>query len=125
MKASVGFNVFLYTDMGGNKAVYSDTELVDWLQVSYQFTQPYILLSLNATMREVAGIFPAADLPDGQLITFNIGRSTFYEEADGRTVSFSIPRNTKHIRVYRPMRPMSNDREEVSAEEYFRMMEII
>jgi|GEM_PF-1744868 len=123
MKISAGFNTFLYTDMGGTMAVYSDRELVDWLAISYEFSKPYVLLSLNAVVYEILDKFLLQDMEIDRSIRITIGRSTIYKTPYGRDVELSIPRNTRRIMVFLPSRPMSDEKEEVTGLEYQSIMD--
>ena len=124
-KVSWGFNLFLYTDMGETKAVYSDRELLDWLYIGYQISKPHILLSLNALVYEVLDKYfvDTAESDLDRSIHFTIGISQMYQDDQGRQLEISLPRNTKKIHIYRPRPPMDAKQEEISPEQYLEMVE--
>lgn len=125
MKISAGFNTFLYTDMEDNMGVYSDIELLDWLAIGHQLDRPFILLSLNALFAEILDMYAVQDFEIDTSIRITIGRSTIYQTPDGREIDFSIPKNTQRIRIYRPSRPMADDKEEITPSEYQTMIEFV
>ena len=43
-----GFNLFLYTDLKENFALYNDIDLLDWIRIGPELDSPYILLSINS-----------------------------------------------------------------------------
>jgi len=124
-KVSWGFNVFLYTDMGDTKAVYSDRELLDWLSIGCKISKPYILLSMNALVYEVLDNYFAdtAAIYFDRSIHFTIGMSQMYQDSHGRQINISLPRNTKKIRINRPRPPMDTEQAELSPEQYLNMIE--
>jgi len=125
MMISAGLNTFLYTDMGDTMAIYSDIDLLDWLAIGRELDKPYILLPLNALIYEMLDSYSLQDVGMDRSIKVTIGRSTVYDTPYGRQVDFSIPRNTRAIRVFRPHRPMTDDQDEITASEYKSMMEFL
>lgn len=124
-KISWGFNIFLYTDMGETKAVYSDRELLDWLYIGYQISKPHILLSLNALVYEVLDKYfvDTAGSDIDRSIHFTIGISQMYQDDQGRQIEISLPRNTKRIHIFRPRPPMDTEQEEILPKRYLDMIE--
>ena len=121
LKVDIGFNMFLYTDLEGHFAAYSDMELSDWIRAGYNFSQPHILLSLNAVIYELEDNFLLSkeiSLNPERRISITIGASQVYETPTGREVTFSLPKNTKSIILLPPVQP------EKSCEEYWRMVRI-
>jgi hypothetical protein len=105
MKIDLGFNLFLFTDFEGNIGVYSDIELLDWIQIGHELEKPYLLISLNSLFHTVLDKYfkPAEPFELNKEINFTIGHSQIYEINKGRSVSFSIPKNVTEIVLYRPM----------------------
>jgi hypothetical protein len=127
MKINFGFNMFLYTDLNETKAIYSDNELMDWIRASYILPEARILLSLNCVVSYVIDNFykDADNFTFNRQIIFTIGNSEMINEPDGKIITLSIPRNTKQIHVYRPMKPHSDKSNELTPEDYIKMMEFL
>jgi hypothetical protein len=126
LKLHLGYNMYLYTDLAENFDVLSDHELLQWLFVGHKFSETYILLSLNATVREVIDMY----LKDTDWATmlapvqFTIGLSRMIEESDGRVMVYSLPRKTKKIYLIPPMAKEGCPAElEKSNDEYRAMIE--
>ncbi|MFV9646256.1 MAG: hypothetical protein ACNYWU_10570, partial [Desulfobacterales bacterium] len=127
MKVGHGFNTFLYTDLGGNKGIYSDIELLDWLRIGYENSAPYILLSMNAVISEIfQKYYKSAEFIDiGRKVNLFVGQSDVYDSNGERIVTFSIPKKTTQIKIFRPMVFSGDEKEKLGIEKYYNMIEII
>ena len=105
MKVSLGFNVFLYSDLQENFGFYSDIELLDFLRIGFKIDAPCILLSMNATIYKVIDICFGGDIDMDRGIAFTIGASQIFETETGRNVTFSIPATRSTTRRHRPSAP--------------------
>jgi hypothetical protein len=125
MKVSHGFNTFLYTDLGGNKGIYSDIELLDWLRIGYQSSSPYLLISMNGIISEIFQKYHKSNEYNdfGKKISFYVGQSEIHDSDHGRSVIYSIPRKTNQIKIFRPM-IFDEAQKEYSKEEYYQMIEL-
>jgi len=104
-KVSAGMNAILYTDFLENFAVYSDTELADWIRASYLLPQPYVVMSLNAVIAEIDEKYLKGDvkiLGDPKPSIY-LGSSQVYESREGKMVIVSLPRDTGSIIMIPPV----------------------
>ena len=129
MKVQYGFNIFLYTDFEGNMAINSDIELLDWIRIGYTSSYAYILLSMNALLHEIIDKYLKSKdkLMINREIKFTIGQSQIYDVENGRVVSFSIPKKTKEILIFRPMKFNNDGKEkpkELTEKQYLEMIKI-
>jgi len=121
LKVDLGFNMFLYTDLEGHFAAYSDMELVDWIRAGHLFSQPHVLLSLNAIIYEFEDKFLVSkelSLNPARKISITIGASQVFKTQTGRDVICSLPRNVESVVLLPPMLP------EKSLAEYWSMVKI-
>jgi hypothetical protein len=102
-KIDAGFNIFLYTDLCETFCIESDTEFLDTLRIFHELKETYIFLPLNKILYEIDEKIFRGTLNINRKIRFTIGQSQVYEEVDGRTVTFSIPKNTRKIAIFKPM----------------------
>jgi hypothetical protein len=109
-KVDLGFNVFIYTDLCDTFCIESDGEFLDSLSIFYELENTYIILSLNKIIYEIDDKIFKGTLNINREIRFTIGHSQIYEDEDGITVTFSIPKNVKKIEMYKPMN-FGNDKE--------------
>lgn len=128
-KIDWGFNLFLYTNFKGHMAIYSSIELLDWIRIGYEFTEPHILLPINSIIHDIVDkYFNNTDnkIELNKNIIFNIGQSSLYETENGRIVNFSIPKNAKEIRIFKPYlfyKKGEKKPKELSYTDYLNMME--
>jgi hypothetical protein len=103
-KVSAGMNVILYTDFLENFAVYSDTELVDWIRASYLLPQPYVVISLNAVIAEIDEKYLKGDVKilGDHKPSIYLGSSQVYESTEGKMVVVSLPKDTSSIMMIPP-----------------------
>jgi hypothetical protein len=104
LKLGLGFNLLLFTDLDEEMEILSDLELLDWLPGCHVIDSPVVLLSVNNIIVDLlSNCFPGLAPEDyGKKIRFTVGRSEIIDDDAGRQVSFSIPRNTKRISLFRP-----------------------
>lgn len=127
LKVSLGFNVFLYTNFKDTFAIDSDGELLDWIRIGHEFSEPYTFLSMNAIIHEIFDkhFKPKEGIEFNRDIKYTVGYSQIIEEENGRIVTFSIPKDTSQILVFRPMLLYKKGEEkpkELTKEEYLEMM---
>jgi hypothetical protein len=120
LKINLGFNIFIFTDLKENYCIESDIEFLDWLSLFNTEDHPYVLLSLNKVLYEIDEKIFKNTLNINREIKYTIGRSQLYEEEDGRIVTFSIPKDTKEIHLFKPLN--YNNEEDVTWEKYKEMM---
>ncbi|MGO9122894.1 MAG: hypothetical protein ACLQPD_35395 [Desulfomonilaceae bacterium] len=104
-KISAGMNVILYTNFEDNFGVYSDIELADFLRMSYQLSEPKLMLPLNAIVSEILEKYFEDDtsMLGKHPPKMYIGSSQIYETETGRQTVFSLPKNVIEITMLRPM----------------------
>ncbi len=105
-RVDAGFNMFLYTDLNENFAAYSDIELSDWIRAGHYFSQPYILLSLNAVIYELEDRYLKSGGPilnPKREISVTIGASQVYESSEGRVAIYSLPSKIQSVVLLPPM----------------------
>lgn len=122
MRLSLGFNVLLYSDLDESIGFYSDIEMADWIRAADSFESASVILSMNATIRELEEKYAKRldykfSRPPGEN-SVTLGMSQIHRSNDGHVAMFSIPRNTKKIFIFPPMSPA------LSTEEYLEMVEI-
>ena len=121
LRLSLGFNIFLYTDLNENIAFYSDVELSDWIRAGDYFESPYIILSMNAMIREMESKYfkkleyQLSREPGDN--TMFLGMSQVHKTKEGRVVILSIPKDTIKIVILPPMEPKHTN------EDYLNMIE--
>ena len=121
LRVNIGLNVFLYTDLDENMAIYSDIDLVDWIRAGYNFPQTFILLSMNAVIYELEDKYLTSGkhmLNPDRTISMGIGSSQTHYTESGRVAVFNLPSEVKAVIVTPPMRL---DRE---PEQYLEMIKI-
>lgn len=108
LRVHIGLNVFLYTDLEENMAIYCDVDLADWIRAGYNFSQTFTLLSMNAVIYEVEDEYFKSSKrmvnPDRR-ISLSIGSSQTHYTTAGRVAVFSLPSELKEVIVIPPMRP--------------------
>jgi hypothetical protein len=122
-KVGLGFNLFLYTDLRENFGFYSDRELLDFLHIGPEVRAASTLLSINSIVLEILDNYyekPDFIVPRGLQVF--AGRSTVFENPDGRLVTFSLPLQTSKIVVFPPMQ--IKGMKGLTAEEIIRAIEI-
>jgi len=105
LRIDLGLNMFLYTDFEETMAVYSDTELVDWIRIGFNFAQPYVFLSLNAIVYEIEDKYlnPMGESDPNREIRITIGSSQMHKTTDGRVMIYFLPKDTKSIVMVPPI----------------------
>jgi hypothetical protein len=103
LKINLGFNIFIYTDLCDTFCIESDMEFLDFLGIFSELEETYIILSLNKILYEIDDKIFKGTLKINREIRFTIGQSHLYEDKDGITVTFSIPKNVKKIEIFKPM----------------------
>jgi len=109
-KVNLGFNIFIYTDLCETFCIESDAEFLDYLRIFYELENTYIFIPLNKILYEIDDKIFKGTLKIKREIRFTIGISQIYEDKDGMTVTFSIPKNVKKIEIFKPM-IFGNDKE--------------
>jgi hypothetical protein len=112
----LGLNVFLYTDCQDEIGFYSDVDLVHYLRIGYEFSEPYLLISMNSLIYELIEKYitpPIYEVDRKNCIKHTIGFSEINGAKEDRVVCFGIPRNTKRIFITTPM----PDTEDIDNEE--------
>ncbi len=107
-KVDIGFNMFLYTDLKENFAVYSDLELIDLIRVGHNFSDPHILVSVNAVVYEIEEKYFKSIGPilnPERKISVTVGASQWHENSEGRTAIYSLPSGIKSIIILPPVKP--------------------
>jgi hypothetical protein len=102
-KINLGFNIFIYTDLCETFCIESDAEFLDNLRIFYELDNTYIILPLNKILYEIDDKIFKGTLKINREIRFTIGQSQIYGGEDGKTVTFSIPKNVKKIEIFKPM----------------------
>jgi hypothetical protein len=110
LKVNLGFNIFINTDLCETFCIESDAEFLDFLRIFYELEDTYIILPLNKILYDIDDKIFKGTLKINREIRFTIGQSQIYEDEDGMTVTFSIPKNVKRIDIYKPM-IFDNDKE--------------
>ncbi len=121
-KIDNGLNVFLYTDCQENIGFYSDIELTDYLRIGYEFSEPYLVISMNSLVYELIEkcITPKIyEIDRNNCITSTTGCSRICEMKDGKVVVFGIPKNTKKIFITTPM-PDAEDEDNEERIKYYK-----
>jgi hypothetical protein len=104
-RVDTGFNMFLYTDLDETYAAYSDIELSDWIRAGHHFSQPHILLSLNAVIYELEDSFLKSGGPvlnPKREVSVTIGASQLYETSEGRVAIYSLPNEIQSVVLVPP-----------------------
>lgn len=119
-----GLNMILYTDFEGNMAVYADFELVDWLRVTHQLPELYVILSLNSIIYEIEDKFLKLEEADKSRrdITMTVGGSQLHNTAEGRFVLFHLPRNVRSIIIVPPANRPGDTTEGMGPEDFTKMI---
>jgi len=78
-------------------------EFLDNLSIFSELEETYIILPLNKILYEIDDKIFKGTLKINREIRFTIGQSHLYEDKDGITVTFSIPKNVKKIEIFKPM----------------------
>jgi len=102
-KVNLGFNIFIYTDLNETFCIESDMEFLDTIRIFSELEETYIILPLNKVFYDIDDKLFKGTLKIKRKIRFTIGQSHIYEDEDGKTVTFSIPKNVKKIDIYKPM----------------------
>lgn len=123
-RVRLGLNMILYTDFGGNMAVYADFELVDWLRVTHQLPELYVILSLNSIIYEIEDKFMKLEEVDKSRrdITMTIGGAQLHDTAEGRFVLFFLPKNVKSVIIVPPTNRSGDATEGMSEEDFIKMV---
>ncbi len=128
LRFELGLNVLLFTDLHENMAIYTDTELADWLRAFHSIDGPMILLSLNNVLDHIFANLMAPAVPrySKPSIRFTIGFSEIVEGNDlHRTVLVSLPTRTSRILITSPMSPgRGPDTGVLAASDYLKMIEM-
>jgi len=107
LRVDIGLNLFLYTDLGENIGVYSDIGLVDWIRAGHNFSQVFVLLSLNAVIYELEDKYLRHNVsvlnPDRR-ISMAVGSSQVHYTKSGRVAIFNLPSEVMSIVLTPPMR---------------------
>lgn len=102
-KVSLGFNMFLYTDLRSTFAFFSDIELLDFLDIGPKLETVRTLLSINSIVIEILDkYYEAPDFHVHRQPRISVGRSTVYKNPDGRLVTFSVPLEANKIIIFPP-----------------------
>ena len=120
-KIVFGLNAILYTDFVENFAIYSDIELSDWIRISYQFPQPFVIMSLNAVIWEIDEKYLRAEdrFFARREPAVYVGTAQVHETDQGKLVVCSIPKDTNSIVIIPPTQNAK------SPDEYLGMIQII
>jgi hypothetical protein len=123
-RVNMGLNMILYTDFGGNMAVYADIELVDWIRITHQLPELYVILSMNSIIHEIEDDFLKLNDAEklGRDLKMTVGFSQIHDTNKGRVVVFQIPRDTKSIRMVTPVNKPGDETEGLGEEDYIKMM---
>lgn len=122
-KVAFGFNLFLYTDLRENFGFYSDVELLDFLSIGPETRSGKALLSINSIVLEIFDkYYKEPDFKVPRDLRIFAGRSTVFQNEDGRLVTFSIPIKASKIVIFPPMQ--IEGKRVPTAEEIIRTIEV-
>ncbi len=108
----LGLSVFIYTDFKGNLGFYSDNELQDFIHIGHELVDPYVLLSLNATLKEIIErYYTGTDLKFSNDIRISSGMSTLLRNENGNKYLVSVPNDTVEISILTPLGERENNGE--------------
>lgn len=113
-KVALGFNVFLYTDLKENFGYYSDIELLDFLRIGPDERQPYVMLSTNAVVWEIADTLMKSKPRLSRELRIFAGPSQIHTTKHGRGVIVSLPRGVSSLEILPPtpargQKPLSDE----------------
>lgn len=123
-KIRIGFNVFIFSDLNETFCIESDIEFQDWLHIMNKEENPFIILSLNKIIYDINKKFYKNSLDIDENLKFTICQSQMIKEENGNIVSFSIPKNTKKIILYKPMN-IGDNNVDLNWDDYKKMMEFV
>lgn len=118
-----GFNLFLYTDLNENFALYNDIDLLDWLRIGPKVDSPYILLSINSIVNSILKL--RKDNTEKFEVNFMLGDSFFKKTEKGSQVFLSIPYNTNEIVITKPWKVQDATKKVLTEEEILKMIKIM
>lgn len=122
LKLDLGFNMLLYTDLDENIGFFSDVEIADWIRAADCFDSANVILSMNATVRELEEKYAKklkyrfSSTPGNNSIS--LGMSQVHNTESGKAVIVSIPNDTNKIVILPPLKRKYTD------EDYLHMVEI-
>jgi hypothetical protein len=122
-KVGLGFNIFIFSDLNETYCIESDIEFQDWLHIMNKEESPFIILSINKIVYDINKRIYKNSLDIDENLKFTIGQSQMIEEKNGNVISFSIPKNTKKIILYKPM--IDDNEVGLNLDDYKKMIELI